>query len=175
MSTPSAAALARPERTGDVAAIREIHEQAFGRAAEADLVDALRAHGKAALSLVAVRGERVAGHILFSPVTIESGGRVTAAVGLGPMAVLPPHQREGIGSLLVWAGLEACRQAGHASVVVLGHPAYYPRFGFVPATRHGLRWEHPAPDEAFMVLALRDRALTGPGGIVRYQPEFGGV
>jgi putative acetyltransferase len=165
----------RRERPDDVTAIRRAHEEAFGRLAEADLVDALRARGKATLSLVAVRGERVVGHVLFSAVTIEAGDEVTAALGLGPMAVLPAHQRAGVGSLLVRAGLEACRRAGHGSVVVLGHPEYYPRFGFVPAARHGLAWEHPAPDEVFMVLELRPGALTGAGGIVRYEPEFGGV
>jgi putative acetyltransferase len=91
------------------------------------------------------------------------------------MAVLPEHQRRGVGSLLVRAGLEECRRAGHGCVVVLGHPEYYPRFGFVPASRHGLAWEHSAPDEAFMVLALRDGALDGLGGVVRYAPEFGAV
>jgi putative acetyltransferase len=165
----------RPERPEDGAAIRRVNEEAFGRPAEADLVDALRARGKATRSLVAVRGERVVGHILFSPVTIEAGDEVAAALGLGPMAVLPAHQRAGVGSLLVRAGLEACRRAGHGCVVVLGHPAYYPRFGFVSASRHGLAWEHPAPDEAFMVLELRPGALAGRGGIVRYEPEFGGV
>jgi putative acetyltransferase len=165
----------RRERPDDVAAIRRVHEEAFGRPAEADLVDALRARGKATLSLVAVRGERVVGHVLFSAVTIEAGDEVTAALGLGPMAVLPAHQRAGVGSLLVRAGLEACRRAGHGCVVVLGHPEYYPRFGFVPAGRHGLAWEHPAPDEVFMVLEFRPGALTGAGGIVRYEPEFGGV
>jgi putative acetyltransferase len=165
----------RPERADDVPAIRAVNEQAFGRAAAADLVDALRGHGKATLSLVAVRGARVVGHILFSPVRIESGCRSIAGLGLGPMAVLPAHQREGIGSRLVGTGLEECRRAGHGWVVVLGHPEYYPRFGFVPASRHGLAWEHPAPDEAFMVLPLREGALAPGGGLVRYAPGFGGV
>ena len=96
-------------------------------------------------------------------------------LGLGPMAVLPAHQRAGIGSRLVRIGLEECRRAGHGWVVVLGHPDYYPRFGFVPASRHGLAWEHPAPDEAFMIVALRDGTLPPEGGLVRYAPEFGGV
>ena len=166
--------LVRRERPDDVA-IRHVNEQAFGRATEADLVDRLRERGQATLSLVAVRADRVVGHILFSPVTIESGGHATAFLGLGPMAVLPAHQREGVGSLLVQAGLEECRGAGHGCVVVLGHPEYYPGFGFVPASRHGVAWEHSAPDEAFMVLELRDGALAGRGGTARYQPEFGGV
>jgi putative acetyltransferase len=91
------------------------------------------------------------------------------------MAVLPAYQREGIGSLLVRTGLAECRGAGHGCVVVLGHPRYYPRFGFVPASRHGLAWEHPAPDEAFMILALRDGGIAAGGGLVRYAAEFGQV
>ena len=96
----------------DLTAIRHVHEQAFGRPAEANLVDALRAHGKILLSLVAVQDDRVVGHILFSPVTIESAEGAWPAVGLGPMAVLPALQRQGIGSLLVTTGLAECRQAG---------------------------------------------------------------
>jgi putative acetyltransferase len=168
-------ATVRPERLDDVAAIRTLHELAFGGAVEAGIVDALRARGKATLSLVAVDGHRVVGHILFSPVTIASGGKERPALGLGPMAVLPAHQRQGIGSLLVRAGLEACRDAGHGCVVVLGHPTYYPRFGFEPASGCGVAWEHPVPDEAFMLLELRPGVLGSRGGVVRYQPEFGGA
>ncbi len=91
------------------------------------------------------------------------------------MAVLQAHQRAGIGSLLVRTGLAECRRAGHGCVVVLGHPEYYPRFGFVPASRHGLAWEHPAADEAFMALPLREGAIAAGGGLVRYAPEFGQV
>jgi putative acetyltransferase len=168
-------AIIRPERPDDVAAIRTVNEQAFGGAVEAAIVDALRARRKATLSLVAMDAHHVVGHILFSPVTIASAGEDLAALGLGPMAVLPAHQRRGIGSLLVRTGLAACRDAGHGCVVVLGHPAYYPRFGFEPASRRGVRWEHPAPDEAFMILELRPGALGGRGGIARYRPEFGGA
>jgi putative acetyltransferase len=166
----------RPERPGDVAAIRRVNEAAFGRAAEADLVDALRAHGRVSRSLVAEHAGVIVGHILFSPVRIDSERTSTAAIGLAPMAVLPAHQRAGVGSLLVRTGLDECRRAGHGCVVVLGHPEYYPRFGFVRASRHGLAWEgHSAPDEAFMVLPLREDAIAAGGGVVRYAPEFGQV
>jgi putative acetyltransferase len=162
----------RREQPEDIAAIHELHEVAFGRPAEADLVDALRARSKATLSLVAVEDDRIVGHILFSPVTINAAERTFSAVGLAPIAVLPERQRRGIGSQLVSAGLLECRNAGYDCVVVLGHPTYYPRFGFVPASRYGLRSEYEVPDEAFMVLAWHAGVLEDRSGVVRYQPEF---
>jgi putative acetyltransferase len=165
----------RGERPEDIPAIHEIHELAFGRSAEADLVDALRARGQATLSLVAVEDDRIVGHILFSPVTIDAGHRRLPAVGLAPMAVLPGRQRCGIGSQLVKIGLLECRNAGYDCVVVLGHPTYYSRFGFVPAVRYGLKSEYEVPDEAFMVLAWQEGVLKDRGGVVRYQPEFRAV
>jgi putative acetyltransferase len=164
--------LIRPERPEDTAAIRQVHEQAFGRAAEANLVDTLRTHGKAVVSLVGVEGQRIVGHIFFSPVTIESDDCLVPAVGLAPMAVVPERQRRAIGSQLVEAGLAECRQAGYHYVVVLGHPTYYPRFGFVPASRYGITSEYAVPDEAFMVLAWRGGGWGERGGLARYEPEF---
>jgi putative acetyltransferase len=162
----------RPEQPTDLAAIRRVHEQAFGRAAEADLVDIIRRGGKTVLSLVGVEGDRIVGHILFSPVTIESADRIIPAVGLAPMAVIPERQRRGIGSRLIKAALNECRRAGHDYVVVLGHPTYYPRFGFVPASRYGIASEYAVPDEAFMVLAWRGEVWGERGGLARYEPEF---
>jgi putative acetyltransferase len=164
--------LVRRERPDDLAAVRQVHERAFGRRQEADLVDALRMRGKAVLSLVAVEDDRIVGHILFSRVTIDSGDRTSPAVGLAPMAVLPERQRRGIGSQLVTTGLVECRNAGYDCVVVLGHAAYYPRFGFVPASRYGLKSEYEVPDEAFMIWAIDERVLRDRAGLVRYQPEF---
>ena len=200
-------ATVRPETPEDVKEIRRVNELAFGRPAEADLVEALRDSGKAMLSLVAIEDNRVVGHILLSPVTIESGdlrsdnlavrrgsarpgvGRGTrhrqagslsddesfSAVGLGPMAVLPERQRSCIGSALVQTALYWSCKTGHDCMVVLGHSKYYPRFGFVPASRFGLRCEYDVPDEVFMAIELRDGALKGYEGLVRYQPEFNEV
>jgi len=163
----------RGEEPRDEAAVRLLNEEAFGSAEEADIVDALRASGKVTLSLVAELEGRVVGHILFSPVTIETPTRTVAAVGLAPMAVLPELQRRGIGSLLVRQGLEQCRRADHERMVVLGHPDYYPRFGFVPASRFGIRSEFGVPDDVFMALELRPGTFAGVSGTARYEEEFG--
>ena len=160
------------ERPEDAKAIRFVLEGAFGQSNEADLVDALRRRGALTLSLVALRENEVVGHIVFSSVTIESAGSSFDAIGLGPMAVLPPYQGKGIGSQLVRNGLEHCRQGGHEIVVVVGHPAFYGRFGFVPTKHRGLHCEFDVPDDVFMVMELRQDALAGRGGLVKYQPEF---
>ena len=165
----------RAERPEDGVAIRRLNQLAFGRPEEANLVDALRQAGKARVSLVALEGEEVVGHILFSPVSVPSAGSTLAAVGLGPMAVLPEFQRRGIGSELVRRGLEQCAEHGERITVVLGHPKFYPRFGFVRASDHGLRCEYPVPDEVFMVAELEEGALRGLSGVVQYASEFGGV
>lgn len=161
----------RDEAPADHAAVREINRLAFGGPAEADLVDALRERATPGVSLVAEVGGRVVGHLMLSPVTLD-GHPELRAMGLAPMAVLPPHQGAGVGSALVHAGLDACRALGTEVVVVLGHPGYYPRFGFAPASRLGLRCVYDAPDEAFMALELPDGALAGRTGLVRYHPVF---
>jgi len=112
------------------------------------------------------------GHILFSPVTVQSDGASWGAMGLGPMAVLPEHQGKGIGSQLVEVGLEECRKTWYEVVVVLGHPEFYPRFGFEPSKPLGIRWEKDVPEEVFMVTELREGALAERGGVVKYLPEF---
>jgi len=165
----------RRETAADVAAVAALNRAAFARTEEADLVDRLRAAGRAAASLVAVRDGAVLGHILFSRVSIEPAGLDLRPLGLAPMAVRPDEQRTGIGSALVWAGLAACRAAGAGAVVVLGHAEYYPRFGFLPASRFGLRCEYAVPDEVFMARELAAGALAGAYGLVRYAPEFAAV
>jgi putative acetyltransferase len=162
----------RDERATDAAVVHNLHAAAFARPAEAELVAALRRDGRVRLALVAEVGGAVVGHILFSPVTIAGA---PGGLGLGPMAVLPAHQRRGVGSALVRAGLARCLGIGEPVVVVVGHPEFYPRFGFVPAAARGLRCEYPVPDEAFMVNELRPGALAGRAGLVRYDPHFGAV
>jgi putative acetyltransferase len=162
----------RPENFEDLEAIRRVNEAAFGRSNEADLVDALRRSERILLSLVAVKGGEVVGNIVFSPVSIESELVSRGALALAPMAVAPALQRQGIGSLLVRHGLEKSRLAGYSLVVVVGHPEYYPRFGFIPAKPKGLKCQYDVPDEAFMVAELQPGSLRGFGGIVRYPPEF---
>jgi putative acetyltransferase len=164
----------RPEKHEDIPAIRIVNERAFASPAEADLVDALRRNGKATISLVADDDGRVVGHILFSPVTIETNERELTGVGLAPMAVVPERQNQRIGSMLVEQGLRRCREEGHRFVVVLGHPDYYPRFGFVPANRFNIKSEYNVADEVFMAMELQEGALQDQGGIVKYQPEFSG-
>ena len=162
----------RPERPEDASRIREVHQRAFGQPAEAELVEKLRASGCESLSLVA-DDDTVVGHILFTPVVVEGPERRVVGMGLAPMAVLPDRQRQGIGSQLVTLGLEVLRARGCPFVVVVGHPEYYPRFGFEPASKHGLasQWEG-MPDAAFMVLVLDVGAMAGATGVARYREEF---
>jgi putative acetyltransferase len=152
-----------------------VNREAFGQDREADLVDRLRANGKVILSLVAELNRQVVGHILFSPVTIESADRTITVLGLAPMAVLPPYQKRGIGGRLVERALAMLKAAGHRGVVVLGHPEYYPRFGFVPAGGFGIRSEYDSPDAAFMALELVPDGLKDCAGLAKFQPEFAGV
>ncbi len=165
----------RPEQAEDIAVIHQINEQAFGRPAEANLVDALRRNGKVLISLVAEDNGRIIGHILFSEVVIDAAEKRLSGIGLAPMAVSPERQNEGIGSRLVEEGLRRCRAAGFPFVVVLGHPEFYPRFGFVPASRFGIKSEYQVRDEVFMMIELEKDSLAGFAGIVKYQPEFNEV
>lgn len=164
----------RSEQPCDYIVVEQVNRLAFGQDGEARLVAKLReADGHdPALSLVAIRDDRVVGHILFSPILIETDGDDVRALALAPMAVLPDDQRQGIGTSLVREGLEACRQRGHRIVVVLGHAHYYPRFGFARASLHGVRCPFAVPDEAFMVMALVPGSLDNINGVVRYPGAF---
>ena len=164
----------RPETAEDYDAIRKVNVLAFGREVEARLVEALRGSSEFVpeLSLVAVEGGRVVGHILFSPLVIETKDGAVPALALAVLAVRPEFQNQGIGSELVREGLERCRSLGHRIMVVVGHPAYYPRFGFSPARARGLEAPFTVPDEAFLVLELVPGALDGVAGTVKYPPPF---
>ena len=162
----------RDELPSDVAAIERVQRRAFAGDAESRIVNDLRENEALLLSLVALHGGEVVGHVAFSPVTLHTDSTLAQAVGLGPVAVLPEHQRRGVGKRLIEEGLERLRRAGHRVVFVLGHREYYPRFGFVPAHERDFRWEHDAPREAFMVLELEPGALLAGPGVVRYRPEI---
>ena len=163
--------LIRPEDRGDIAAIGDIERKAFARDAEALLVDRLRAADVVVASLVADDQNALVGHILFSRVPIHTQGGIVDAVALAPLAVVPERQRQGIGSMLVRSGLEACRCSGESIVLVLGHPHYYSRFGFSADLTRTL--SSPYSGEAFMALELVSGALAGVVGDVRYPAAFG--
>ena len=161
----------REELPNDIAAIREVNRRAFGQDQEANLVDALRANGASLLSLVATIDGQVVGHIMYSPATIAN---ITGA-GLAPMAVLPEHQRHGIGGKLIQAGTQKLRDAGVPFIIVLGHSVYYPRFGFNPASNLGIKCQWDVPDDAFMLLVLDHSTMQGISGLARYRDEFSTV
>lgn len=157
----------RPVESEDRAAVRDIETRAFGRTDEAELVDRLRADGDVVVELIAEQDGVAVGHILFSRLAVDPAARFAA---LAPVAVSPTHQRGGVGGALVRAGLDACRDAGQVAVIVLGHPEYYPRFGF--STEAALQVRSPFEGPAFMALALRSGALDRPVAIT-YAAAFG--
>ena len=162
--------LIRAERAEDLPGVRRVHEAAFPTTAEADLVTRLRLNGKTAVSLVAEYEGQVVGHILFSRVTFDPPLDVVA-FALAPMAVLPGHEKHGVGRRLVQNGLAECHAQGACMVVVLGDSGYYGRFGFERASRHGLRNEF-GTEENFMVFMLEAGAHPPPSTLVKYAPEF---
>jgi putative acetyltransferase len=159
----------REEKPEDASSIREVNDRAFGQPLEGRLVDLLRANGGVLLSLVAVNDADIVGHILFSPVTLDSDGGDLHGAGLGPMAVLPEFQGKEVGTKLISAGVYGLRKGGTPFIVVLGHPEYYPRFGFARASDYGVRCQWEVPDEAFMILPLSGRPMSG---LAKYRDEF---
>lgn len=158
----------RAEQPGDLEAVREVNRRAFGREDEGRIIDALRANGAVLLSLIASVQGRVVGHIMYSPLFV---GEVEGAA-LGPMAVVPEHQRQGVGSVLVRTGNEQLTRAGCPFIAVVGHPGFYPRFGFRPASSYRITCEWNVPDEAFMALVLDEAKMRAVAGVATYRPEF---
>lgn len=161
----------RQEIEADAPAIWSVQEQAFSEELVARVVDMVRASDSMVLSLVAVTGDQVVGHVLFSPITVESSPADSRWVALGPLGVLPDYQGRGIGSSLVREGLALCRVRGYDGVVLHGAPGYYARFGFVRASDHGLTNAFENLPE-FQVTELRQGALEQVAGAVRFAPEF---
>lgn len=177
-STEGPIVLVRPEQEAMYPAVFEVLEKAFGRPDEAQLVEKLRpTEGfNPRLSLVALRDGIVVGHVLFYPLTVEmADGNTALAIGLGPIGVLPEHQNLGIGEALIWQGFEMCRKEKETRMVVVGHSAYYPRFGFRPASTFGLICAYEVPEDAFMACELQAGAWEGITGIVKFHPFFDGV
>ncbi len=162
----------RSERPQDIAAIRHVNDRAFGQPQEGRIVDRLRRACDGLLSLVALADNRVVGHILFTPVTVE-GPMVVHGLGLAPMAVLPEFQHRGIGTKLVTEAFNIITRSSCPFVIVLGYADYYSRFGFQRASERRLEcpWED-VPGDAFMVRVLDESLMAGVFGVVRYRDEF---
>jgi len=166
--------LIRTEKENDRTAVFAVNVSAFETPSEAALVEVLREQARPVVSLVAEDNGNIVGHIMFTPVFL-SGYPDLNVMGLAPLAVAPEHQGKGAGSALVRAGLEQCRQLGFVAVVVLGHPDYYPRFGFSPSSRFGIDSDYDVPEEVFMALELEPEALMGKNGRVKYHAAFRNV
>lgn len=163
--------IVRAETPDDVGSIREINRAAFGVSVEADLVDRLRSDGDLILSLVAEDDGRVIGHCGFSRLTVHDSGEVTAAVSLGPVAVVPAEQRRGVGQMMIRDGIARLRQAGETLIFVLGDPNYYSRFGFDAGAATACRTPYDGP----YLQALRLHGDAPSTGEVQYASAFAGL
>ena len=166
--------MVRGEEPRDWYDVYELNASVFETKAEAELVNALRAQAAPVVSLIAELDGALVGHVMFSPVALLGHSGLNL-MGLAPMAVTQRHQREGIGSALVRAGLQRCKELGAGAVVVLGHAAYYPRFGFTPSARFDIKCEYDVAEEAFMILELVPEYLAGKTGTIRYHAAFGAL
>lgn len=164
--------LIRPEQPEDRVAIRAIHQHAFTTSAEARLVDNLRASECSFLSLVAEEHGQLLAHLLITPVTLPIAQRPLSMAAIGPMAVLPEHQRQGVGTQLMQAALRFAEEDGIDVLFVLGHPRFYQRFAFTAASAFGISCEYPVPEEVFMLRELSPGCLQGSSGQVAYQEAF---
>ena len=164
----------RIETAGDIAAVFDVNAAAFPTRAEGRLVDVLRESAKEHVSLVALESQEIVGYIMFTPVTLELYDELRL-MGLAPMAVSPAAQRAGIGTELVRAGLQQCRESGTGAIAVLGQPEFYPRFGFRPASQWRIGSEYDVLEEVFMMMELKPGYLRNYHGVIRYDPAFADV
>jgi len=164
----------RTENTDDFTSVYALHKRAFGQTEEPDLVDKLRLSDRFIpdLSLVAEIDGKLVGHILFTKIFIQSEGVNKDSLALAPMAVLPKFQKEGIGKQLIKSGIEKAKALGYESIIVLGHAEYYPKFGFMPASKFAITAPWEVPDDVFMALELKDNALMSVSGLVNYAQAF---
>ena len=163
----------RMEYPGDELSVRKVNEKAFERSDEADIIDRLRENCSNFLSFVAIVDGQIVGHILFTPAWIESPGDPINGMGLAPLAVLPAYQNRGIGGQLIQFGMDQIQKHGYPFVIVLGHPGYYPRFGFEKASRFDIHCEYEGvPDEAFMIHIFDPDVLPRGRTIAHYRPEW---
>lgn len=165
----------RTARPGDYSFVYSVVNQAFNQKGESGLIERLRKDPAfiPELSLVAELDNQVVGHILFSRLHILSGTKMHLSLALAPISVLPAYQKQGIGKSLMEFGLQRAKEMGETSVIVLGHPAYYPKFGFKPSSIWGISCPLEVPDNAFMALELKRGCLEGVKGMVKYADAFG--
>lgn len=161
----------RPELKSDFSSIYDLVAAAFGQQGESKLIDLLRETAKPFISLVAELDQNIVGHILFTPVTL-TGHPDLKIMGLAPLAVTPEHQKQGIGTALMNAGIVECEKIGAGTIVVLGHPEYYTRFGFETSIKYNIGCEYPVPPEAFMIRELTPGFLAGKSGTIQYHKAF---
>jgi putative acetyltransferase len=168
----------RKEQPSDHQQIWVLNSVSYASDAEANLVNDLRGSGCEFLSLVAVIDQRIVGHILFTPVELlDDLYQINDAriMGLAPMAVAEDFRKQGVGTELIKAGLQFCRDLDYDAVTVLGHPGYYPKFGFVPSNNYNIKSEFDVPEEVFMVHELIEDSLSGLRGTILYHDRFNKV
>jgi len=161
----------RNEKIEDHEAVRDVNLKSFPTDVEATLVEKLRS-SMDTISLVAVHEDKVVGHILFSPLTIENDKESFPALILAPIAVIPEYQKQGIGTKLVESGTTECKNQGHSIITLVGHPEYYPRFGFKSAEQNGIEHPFEVPEDVFMVYELVPDALSSVNGVLKYSTPF---
>ena len=160
----------RPARPGEADAIRQVHLRAFPTSAEADLVGRLESDGDTVISLVAIDGGELVGHLVLSRMSVVAGGRSWNALGLAPVAVVPERQGAGIGSRLIRAGIGEARSSGAEILFLLGEPEYYGRFGFSAEAARPFASPYAGP--YFQALVLNEERASPASGTADYAPAF---